>query len=364
MGIRNLAFLELNRFLFQPALRLDESFDRAQSYFDQAAAYDPARYQPYQLRLQGMGRSLAENDLHATGDAVGDYLQALAHGPLQEREEITLALAALLEARTQGAGGRYLYTDVSNPLSPFPVAFNRCADVELAAIYLSERHVATRQPVPVVLVWRMVTESAEETHKAASASARRDGWAIYSQGNLLFQIGSVRNQLFDGGFEQTPLPRQGYPGNLFRPLYGRQTHEHTRLLYEFPDLGANMILQLDGKGATAVGLGSDPLEITDPASPAAYLISGRYRSEGEAMPRIGIRWLLRDAQGWGDNVSSYVVQQGAAEWTSFAGLQLPHAQADTFQYWVLNADANSQLYVDNLGLFRVPLPCAPGETAP
>jgi len=138
-------------------------------------------------------------------------------------------------------------------------------------------------------------------------------------------------------------------------LFVRQTSEQIERVFE--SSAANTILKLNGQGRTAVGVGSPSLSIDDSSENVGYLITGRYHTSEKADPKIGIRWLLEDSVSWNDNTSSYVVQQSATRWTRFGAVFTPPDNANGLQYWVLNVDADSSLYVDNLGLFRIPLPC-------
>ncbi|MEM4724182.1 MAG: hypothetical protein QXP01_04150 [Candidatus Hadarchaeum sp.] len=375
--VRNLAFINLSRFLFQPTLTLDRPLARSLRLFEQASSYNPVRYVPYRLRLKGLagafGGDNCRNDegkhlpaaMHASVDEqwtsqVKLYLDTIVHDPLELRKEAVQQLIILLDTYRESKDfGRYVYTDVDTPLSFFPVAFDQCPALELVAIYFSECHIALRQSVPVVLVWHMTAETSWEQVTSIAPYQLNHRWEVYRDGDYLIQIGNVSNQLFDGGFEQTVLPREGQPSLLPVALYSRQTQQHTRLLYEIPESGQNMILELYGKGETSVGLGSSSLEIPAEFVGQAYLVTGRYRTDGEAVPRIGVRWLLKSAKEWDENVSSYIVRTATDEWISFAGILLPHPDAESFQYWALNANPNSRLYVDNLGVFPISLPCMP-----
>ena len=375
-GVRNFAFTTLLKGSLQPALSLNEPLVRSRDLFDRLAVRDPVRFEPYQVRLTGLierlqddafsidgsshlqagARAAARNEW---GPATGYYLDAIAYGPVAVREDAIQQLTGILDSQVEIADfGRYVYTDVGGP-SSFPVAFDQCPQVKLMAIYIGEQSVALRQPVPIVIIWRIGTENLQEKAVLDELFQHNSGWELRRSGRFIFQIGVAINQILDGGFEQIVLPRAGLPPSLPRRLYVRQTQQHTQVVYESPDTGQNMVLLLDSQGDTSVGLGSSPMAVSATPVQEGYLVTGRYRTTGEAAPRIGIRWLLKDAKEWNDNVSSYIVREAADEWTPFAGILPPHPKAESFQYWVLNADAASQLFVDNLGIFPIPLPCAP-----
>ena len=376
-GIRNLAFVNLSKLLSQPTLTLDGSFTHSLKLFERVSIYDPARYDPYRLRLKGLTETFGEDDIKGDSEErqpaglhapmgereisrVRSYLRTVAHSPTEFRAEAIQQLTSLLDTyRESDDFGRYTYTDADSSFFLFPVVFDRCPKLELMAVYFSEHHIAVRRSVSIVIVWRVTDEISWEQIVFFVQLQQNYGWGIHRDRDYLIQVGNAVNQLFDGGFEQTVLPREGWPSLLPRALYSRQTQQHTRLLYEIPESGQNMILELDGKGEIPVGLGSLPLEIPAEFAGQAYLITGRYRTEGEAAPRIGLRWLLKGAKKWDDNISSYVVRTANDEWTSFAGILLPHPEAESFQYWVLNASADSRLYVDSLGIFSIFLPCVP-----
>jgi len=379
-SVRNLAFVNLSKGFLQPTLTFDEHFHRSLELFDRVSVYDPARYESYHLRLKGLIETLGD-DARNSGDinhlevrprsvayngwesVVGHYLRDVAQGLEAVRENAMQELAGLLDSQEEMADfGRYVYTDMSGS-SSFPVTFNKCAEVDLMAIYISEWSIAIRQPVPVVIVWRITTENLQERAVLDEPFQQQDSrWEFHRSGKFLFQIGTVINKLPDGGFEQIVLPREGLPPSLPCQIYGSQLQQQTQLVYEFPETGQNMVLLLGGRrnsrvGHSRVGLCSLPIDIPSHSTREAYLVTGRYRTVGEAMPYIGIRWLLRDAQKWDDNISAYVVQRIADEWTSFAAILPSHLAAKSLEYWVINADASAQLYVDNLGLFSVSLPC-------
>jgi hypothetical protein len=380
---RNLAFLPaIGYFLSPSADPQDARLDRARALFTRLAQHDAVRYQPYSLRLEGIANLLssAHNQEYVNGwteleharqaQSLGDwekaeehYRRAAAVGTEQVRLEAYVLLADLSRARRDTAGLESNVGYAAENISPLAMRFAGCQDIELVGGYVDERDIALDQPVHIVLIWEKHRADLSLDQDDETDVGGQDGnfWQWAADESRLLQIGMAANLVPDGGFERTVLPREGFPHQLPRALYGRQTPDHTALRYGSPVPGENMVLELCGRGDTPAGVGSTPTEIPQARHSTVYLITGRYRTFGDAQPKIGIRWLLEGAARWSDNVSSYAIQQPAAEWTRFAALMTPPEKAIALQYWVLNADAVSRMQVDDLGLFLVPLPCAAQE---
>lgn len=367
---RNIAFVGLVAYLNQPTLVVDDNaLQTTGRLFAALTEKDPEQYEAYNVRLQGINNSLnkAVYRQYILGkNRLQLAQQAQSVGNLAEAEEYYHQAISMGTTQTQLEASLHLIHTPPNLQSfiednpPLSIWHNPCTDIELLGVYVDERDIAMNMPVPLVFIWQAknIDESSLPVGIALS-KADDEIWQWYQSKTLLFQLGTVPNLLPDGGFERTVLPRIGLPANMPRSLYTRQMAHHTMLQYEAPEIADNMVLILNGDGDTSVGLGSLPIPIVTEHNSVAYLVTGHYRTIGEADPRIGIRWLLREATAWNENVSSHVVQQSSADWVQFAGLTTPPINAERLQYWVLNVDAQSELHVDNLGLFPISLPCVP-----
>jgi hypothetical protein len=176
----------------------------------------------------------------------------------------------------------------------------------------------------------------------------------------MFQVGVSPNLMHDGGFEHAILPYNGIPQQLPFKIYGQELDD-SALVFAEPNLNKNMTLLLNGHGMASVGLSTQPITLSEGGLDIAYLVTGRFRSDETAVPRIGIRWLLKGARTFRDNVSTYAVSQPSPQWMPYAGLFTPPVEAKGLQYWMLNADRSTNLQIDDLGLWRIPLLCDPVE---
>ncbi|OQA21855.1 MAG: hypothetical protein BWY63_01093 [Chloroflexi bacterium ADurb.Bin360] len=376
LGLRNFAFVTLINGLSRPQLDINEDLKHSLDLFINLAEHDSTQYGPYQLRLSGLVDMLElersrELGWHSSLDcakyaemegefseAVRCYLEAIAYKTETVDESAFRGIARLLEHQIVQSDFQYnIYGDGEE----FPIGrikFDRCSGLELIIAYIGEHRIGFDRLVPIVMIWRLDNKDVSQDDILSVIEPYfTSSWHWQQSGNFIFQWGLVTNLLFDGGFERTVLPHAGFPFQLPKQLYSRQQQQHTQILYDYSQIGKNMALLLDGQGDTPVGLASLPIAISARPISMAYFVTGRYRTDDEAIPRIGLRWLLREAEEWNDNISSYLVHESANEWTPYAGISLPHPEAESFQYWVINADPSSRLYVDNLGVFEIPLPC-------
>lgn len=375
-GLRNSAFVTLINGLLRPQLDLNEDLRHSLDLFINLAEHDSTQYGPYQVRLSGLidvleqerarelvGRSSLDCAKYAEmegefPEAARRYLEAIAYETETVDESAFRGIARLLEFQTVQSDVQY---NIYGEGEEFPIGgikFDRCSELELVIAYIGEHRIGFDRLVPIVMIWRLDNKDVSQDDILSVIEPYfTSSWHWQQSGNLIFQWGLITNLLFDGGFERTVLPRTGFPFQLPKQLYSRQQQQHTQILYDYSQIGKNMVLLLDGQGDAPVGLASLPIAISAKPISMAYFVTGRYHTDEEAIPRIGLRWLLREAEEWNDNISSYLVHERANGWTPYAGILLPHPEAESFQYWVINADPSSRLYVDNLGVFEIPLPC-------
>ncbi len=367
---RNHAFLLMLQLQRSPALAPREPrLESAQQAFGDLSQAPSDRYHLYARRLDAIiGRWNAAAYQH---DATVRAHLTRAHEALEQKQtqaaidQLRAAadagpnnvsqMARLLFAALPQAGGEPYYGDPS-PIEGIQIssqlpATASCARLQLFALLIDDSALELGNPVHTILVWKSNDSSQDPATFATT-------WYTLSQGSWRIQMAHIHNLVTDGGFERLMLPREGLLPQLPQPLFTRQTPKHVLLEYETPDNPENLVLRLEGQGQTPVGVGSSPISLATTEPARAFLVTGRYRTVGDAVPRIGIRWLLQDGGSWDDNLSSYVVTETAGDWTHFAGVRIPPDGADQLQYWALNADADSQLHLDNLGLFPIDLPCA------
>jgi len=284
------------------------------------------------------------------------YQSAIAQGTEQIKLEAYLLLGELLRSWGNEAGFRQAMEAAYGLTPDLSIEFDNCSSMNMLGGYIDERDIELDVPIHVVLVWEI--EQDVDLPEETLVDEDNASWQFFLWRDRVFQIGVVENLVPDGGFERMALPGTVVLPQLPNRLYGAQELIHTALAYESPLQNHNMILTLYGRGQTWVGLGSPHVDGPTGQGEVGYLVTGRYQSTEGAVPRIGVRWWLRDAASWDDNVSTYAVEQPSTDWVRFARLAIPPENTDRVQAWIINADDFSHLYVDNLGLFRVPLPCS------
>ena len=119
-----------------------------------------------------------------------------------------------------------------------------------------------------------------------------------------------------------------------------------------------MALVLRGNDRGLVGLGSATIDVAD-ARTSAYLVVGRYRSDYDARPQVGLRW-LRSVKAMSEaDQSTYVVTTSSTDWQHFAGILAPPPDVTAFQVWAINAVEGTNVWVDDLAVLEIQLPCTP-----
>lgn len=381
-GVRNRAFVAFTNYLLSPsALPGDPRVELARVLFDRLAQQNPDRFQAYSVRVNGIADQLrsSSNQQYFYGRmelqqareaeslgkwsiAIEHYHNAIDKGTEQVKLEANLLLAELSRMQGDQAGFEQAMQAVSEVSLPLSIPFVGCSDLELLGGYIDERDLELDRPVHIVLVWK-----GPRDHSVFKNSIGNNGdsianghWRFFSWRDQIFQVGLVDNLVSNGGFEQTSLPQVGGAVGYRRMYYRTQEWHHNPIVYKRTQTEGqtqDMALELHGKGQTMVGLESTPVDVPVSSTDVGYLVAGWYQTTEDAVPKIGIRWLLKDAVVWDDNISSYAVTQPSAKWSPFARLTMPPDSTAQVRLWVLNINEIARLQVDNLGLFRVPLPC-------
>lgn len=374
-AMRNLAFAGLVDYFLQPVPVASMPPRNSMDLFFNLTKRNPGRYEPYYMRLKGVALSFADaeyiqyaqgrNELQLAQEAQAGgnqeqaedhYRRALAIGTEQIQMEAHLQLANLFFATGNLFGFEQHLDAVAKHAPPLGFRFDQCPDRELLGGYVDKHDIELDRPVHIVLVWKSLGQlKSQDAPLLVGKSASQSAWQTVFWQNYEFQLGLVDNSVHDGGFERRLLPQVGVLPQLPNRFY-RQTPQNTQIIYEYPETVQNMFLMLYGHGEGRVGIGSQSITIPPAPHREAYLITGRYRTHGEAEPRIGINYLLEDGSGFGTNLS-WFADQPSRDWSQFAGFWLPPSNAAHLSYWVLNLDSASKLYVDDLGLFSVPVSC-------
>jgi hypothetical protein len=378
-GVRNRAFLAFTGYLVSPSASPEDArVVLASELFESLARRDRGRYQTYNLRVRGIKNYLDRqaNRRYYVGrmhlqkareaerrgnwdEAVVHYENAITGGTEQIRLEAHLFLGDLLRSRGDDAGFHTAMQVASAFVPGVPVDFAGCSQMKLLGGYVDERDLELDAPIHIVLIWESDgAGNPVDLVGVGAGSEEEERWRFLAWRARVFQVGLVENLVPDGGFERMMLPGTVILPQLPNRLYRAQELIHTVLAYESPLQNQNMILTLYGRGQMSVGLGSPRVDVPTGQGDVGYLVTGWYQSTEGAVPRIGVRWWLRDAVSWDDNVSTYAVEQPSTDWVGFARLAIPPENTDRVQAWIINADEFSHLSVDNLGLFRVPLPCS------
>jgi hypothetical protein len=365
----NLGMVSLLKCFANPsASPTDPRLGLSREILDDLSLRDISRYRAYGERLKGIefrlsedanreyyqGRTHLQNAQKAQVEESWDvsrnhYRSAISKGTEQIKLEAYLLLGDLLRERGDEEGFRQAMKAAYEFTPNLSIQFGGCPSMTLLGSYIDERDLELNVPIHVILVWELAG-----AHEAINADG--ENWHFFSWRDKVFQVGTVENLVPDGGFESRVLPSEAPLHQMPMPLFRDQEIDHTTLAYE-SQRKQNLVLVLNGKGDSSVGLGSRKADISTDRRDIGYLITGRYRSTSGAAPHIGVRWWLQDVVSWNDNESSYLVQKPSERWERFAGLLTPPDDASEVQIWVLNLDKTSSLRVDNLGLFRVPVFC-------
>ncbi len=377
-GLDNIALLYFMRSLVKPIpSQLSHNLERMQTLLNASQDENDERYTAYLARLAGLdqmlngypyanlanGRkaleqaqvSLANGDFKASREFLQ---QAMDTGIDMIQLEAHLWLAKLQAAQGDSVGYDQQMESATNTISKNQVQTDACPDWRLKGVFVDTGDLVLNQPVHLWLSWQRPPNQTNDIQDMGTPMPGTDGaWRIWTWHDYVFQLGVEPNKIFDGGFEQIALPYQGFPRQLPFVLHG-QERRYSAVVYAEPDISQNMTLLLNGHGEEAVGVSTRPIAFPADTSGIAYLVTGRFRSDETAVPRIGIRWMLTGARSFGDNVSTYVVSKPNPYWVSYAGLFVPPNEAESLEYWVVNEDRATDLQVDDLGLWPIPLPCA------
>ncbi len=381
-GLHNLAFLYLLKTFLSPASELvGPDLERARTSFEVLSQKDGYRYHAYWARLDGLARLLTSSPYAQFNDGRMVLEQAEARlaqgdstrgkGLLQQaidsnieiiQLEAHLWLARTLVTEGDTAGYNQQMGLASNYSSQLLLQTDACSGWRLQGVFVDSRELIVDQPVHLLLIWRRPPDQTVNLpQNMGTPVPEADGdWRIWTWRDYVFQLGVISNLIADGGFERVVLPYHGVPKQLPFSLHGEQIY--TDLIYAEPNISQNMTLLINGQGKISpVGLSTRSINILPLAQDVAYLVVGRFRSDETAVPQIGIRWMLKGVQTFGDNVSTYAVSQPSPQWMPYAGLFTPPVEAEKLQYWILNADPSTNLQIDDLGLWRIPLLCDPVE---
>lgn len=378
--LRNSGMVVMGHYLAAPVDLMDDIFlDRSRKIFDTLIKLDGERYCRYQERLRALLQHnesteflvYRENRLrldlvrqvHSEGDldlAVSAYRDVIRSGTDQMKLEAHVGLANLLSDMGDVAGSESVIEKAEAVSFPHWTSALENPGLTLLGGYIDFTALAMRQPVHMVMVWQLATEREEEFGSGPNAGTLVQGlhdFSVLRWRNRLYQIGVVDNLIWDGGFEGVLFLREGAVMQFPLSLYGGiPKSQDVALVYEHPPENGNVVLLIRGQEGSISGLSSKAVAIiNDPC--VAYVIAGRYRSQSGSQPLIGVRWLLKDAQSWDDNASTYVVNTPSMAWITFTALLSPPSDAEKAQMWVLNVNSVGELQVDDLGFFEIHLPC-------
>jgi|GEM_PF-6647848 hypothetical protein len=381
IGTRNTTFVFLLRpFLSSVAGLVPSELEEVRARFSALGPFgDAGRNRAYEQRLSGLVRLLTrpsnialdrgrkrlgeipfdptKNDSERSKELLQ---QTLSTSPDIIRLEAHLRLALILAKQGDLAGYEQEMKAAASFSSTRLIRTDFCPGWRLQGVLVDAHELILNQPVHLILVWRLPQNQVTSLPIAIGSpmASPDDLWRLWTWHDYVFQLGIQPNLVTDGGLEHIGLPYQGIPPQLPFSLHGSEG-PYTALVYANPDQHEDIVLQINGQGQMgSIGLSTLPIGIVDREN-TAYLVLGSYRSEGTALPRIGIRWLLEQAKTFRDNASTFVVTRAMPEWTSFAALLIPPKDASELQYWVVNSDRSSNLQVNDLGLWLVPLPCKP-----
>ncbi|MBN1920600.1 MAG: hypothetical protein JW892_05105 [Anaerolineae bacterium] len=378
--LRNIGMIFLDRYVANPVdLANDISLTCSREIFDTLAKLDSEEYWQYQERVHALlqysesseYRAYRENRLrlnlarrvHAqgvSGWAAHAFRDVIRSGTDQMKLEAYVGLADLLWSRGDLVGFDAVMEEASALSLPKWMSTFYNPGLTLLGGYVDFDALALRQPVHVAMVWQLAPEGEEViglTPNLGSLMSRSDDFSVLGWRGGLYQISVVENRIWDGGFGGVLFPREGAVAQLPLSLYGGASgSQGVALVYEHPPENRNVVLTIRGQEGSISGLSSEAMTIiNDPC--VAYVVTAKYRSLPGSQPLIGVRWLLKDAQSWDDNVSTYVVNAPNATWTTSVALLSPPSDAEKAQLWVLNINSVGELQVDDLGFFEIHLPC-------
>ena len=376
-GLRNITLVYFVRTIMSPVSELViPDLITTPEFFSILSQKNSNYSNPYLSRLDGIAQ-LMKSDPYSQlyeGRMALERASEFDHNSIQRKEllqraiatgadviqiEAYLILAQSMSIQGDIAGYENQMEAVANFLSPLIMQTNACSGWDLQGVFIDTRELVIDQPVHLALIWQQPNSRIDDyTYQFGESVFSADrSWKIWTWHNYLFQIGIIPNMVSDGGFEHAALPFQGLSKQFPVKIYGQEGTNDSALVYEYPHLSKNMTLRLNGGGILPVGVSTTGITFPKNEQDTAYLVIGRFRSDDFAKPFIGVRWLLEGSKEFGDNISSYVVAQPSLHWRSFAGLFVPPDESYGLQYWIYNADPSSDLKVDDVGLWRVPLPC-------
>ncbi len=339
---RNRAMIALTRYTVgQPDTNAAAALRQAQQAMIPVVTQDPERFTPIAEHLDARAQMLDGYGL--TPDAATEVtLQQLFAGTTIDAEAES-NVSALKGALT-------------------PTRTNACPAWQLEGSWIRPPDSVMTPAAALLLAWRQPNGAQPDTTTETAVRVGPDagpteGWRLLAHGDMILQFAESKNLIDDGGFEREVAPSVRVPVQLPEMLYKMQNAGHTAIVNAGAQPSAGFALQLDGRGETPVGVASQVIPLPAHTGSVAYLVTGRYRTDAEADPRIGIQWL--NNEGATQEVVSFmfVVQEPGPVWTTFRWLVAPRADADAMSLWVLNRDSGSGMVVDDLGVFETPLPC-------
>jgi hypothetical protein len=232
-----------------------------------------------------------------------------------------------------------------------------CRPLEPVGILVDEWDVAMDAPVHWTVLWKPVdgqVHPGEEIQTNAPTPAKAT--EMTPAGSYLLQTGVSKNIIPDGGFEELLAPRSGLPQALPYALYSAQVPKDTAVEFVTSEQGGSMALVLKGNDRGLVGLGSAVIDVTHTQS-SAYLVVGRYRSDLDARPQIGLRWLTSTNVASEIDRIAYVVTTPSVNWQYFAGILSPPPGITAVQLWAISANEGTNIWVDDLAVIEIQLPC-------
>ena len=376
VGARNVTFSRLaTYFLLPPESYENTSLAQIETLSGFMLPEDRRRYERYRTQLEGLLARANEPELRRyrlsrvalekaqraevqglPKEAITHYHEAVAQGSEQVQLEALLGLGRVLQAQgnTKAAESALAATAAFVPREAL-IRKDACLGWRLAGAYIDDQDIQLDRPVHIILVW----ERRQEIEEPAKLSLNLQGnWTFQMVGDRVFQMGQERNFVRDGGFNQVASLGAHIPIG-FRPLFARQTVANSMFMTGESDSERGVYLRLDGRGEQAVGLG---LEYVSVEKDHAYLMGAKYRSAPQSQPRIGVRWILADAQTSADNQSDYATRSPSSEWVRMVYFTQPLTNAVDVSYWALDASPDGHLDLDDLFLFSLPLPCSPASS--
>lgn len=298
-----------------------------------------------------------EAQKHGNSDAARQYYESAANTPVRQVQiEASARQAALTRSSESDMVLTGKLTDAAT-LMPIVSTAGCHAALQPVGIYVDHWDIALDEPVHWTVLWKSVNGQVhlgDETR--ASVSAPDVVTELITAGSYLIQMGVGESIIRDGGFEELLASRSGPPQALPYALYSAQTPEDTAVESVMNLEGSSMALALKGNDRGLVGLGSAVNTITHSQAPA-YLVVGRYRSDHDAKPQLGLRWLANANAASENDQSTYVVTTPSTYWKNFAGILAPPPDITATQMWVINAVEETNVWVDDLAVIEVQLPC-------